>query len=270
MWDLPTDLRLAVEQALVAVERSCLKAIRQGEAEGLTWTTLESALKAAMASSLSAFRGPACRAVQHRSLTADAARTAANDFLYAQATRLYGWLRPAIEGRRRSACGMLLRRYDSTDPFKFVRNRVEQLQSSPAWTDFLKDLSAAASASAASTAATGATSATAIETSAPHTVETLARVSRLTPLKTQEQRRAAVDKTLALVAQRKAARETFVVPLLEQVNWTPTRWATESGVDPSVTLDYLDGKSKPRKAQRHRITFALMKALKRLTLKLPD
>jgi hypothetical protein len=73
------------------------------------------------------------------------------------------------------------------------------------------------------------------------------------------------------VARVKAEREEIVLPLLNQLEWTPTSWALQAGVDPSVTLGYLDGTSSPRTVHRSRIKYALAKALNLPnTFRLPD
>ena len=71
-------------------------------------------------------------------------------------------------------------------------------------------------------------------------------------------------------ARRRETREAFVLPLLADLEWTPTKWALESGVDPSVTLDYLKGTSTPNVVNRAKITRALADALKRPALRLPN
>jgi hypothetical protein len=65
------------------------------------------------------------------------------------------------------------------------------------------------------------------------------------------------------VSRLKAEREQVVLPLLEQVDWTPTRWATKAGVDPHVTIDYLHGTSTPRRVTRRLLWTVLAKELNR-------
>jgi len=71
-------------------------------------------------------------------------------------------------------------------------------------------------------------------------------------------------------ARLKAERERIVLPLLVELDWTPTEWASHAGVSPSVTLGYLAGKSTPRKVQMQHLTAVLRRALKQLTLRLAD
>lgn len=71
------------------------------------------------------------------------------------------------------------------------------------------------------------------------------------------------------VAHRKWARERAVVPLLEELEWTRSGWATKAGLNPSVTLDYLAGTSTLRDTSRTRLTNVLIKALGR-PVRLPD
>jgi hypothetical protein len=68
----------------------------------------------------------------------------------------------------------------------------------------------------------------------------------------------------------KAAREQVVVPLLEELDWTPTTWASKAGVNASVTLDYLAGKSTLRRLSRIHLTTALENALKPKKILLPE
>ena len=82
----------------------------------------------------------------------------------------------------------------------------------------------------------------------------------------RRQRRLSATET---VAQRKAERERIVLPLLDEVDWTPSRWATAAGVSKHVTLGYLDGKTTLRKTTRARIAYVLGKALQR-SIHLPD
>lgn len=72
------------------------------------------------------------------------------------------------------------------------------------------------------------------------------------------------------VAQRKAAREQAVLPLLAELDWTPSQWAVKAGVSPHVTLDYLDRTTTLHRTTRKTITYAFANALKQPALRLPD
>ena len=55
-------------------------------------------------------------------------------------------------------------------------------------------------------------------------------------------------------------RERVVLPLLEELDWTRSKWAKMAGVAPAVALGYLAGK-RTGKLHRARLTTALNKAL---------
>jgi hypothetical protein len=46
------------------------------------------------------------------------------------------------------------------------------------------------------------------------------------------------------------SRRQFIEPLLTKKGLTPSKWASEAGVDPSVVYDYLNEKSNPRPDSR--------------------
>lgn len=53
-------------------------------------------------------------------------------------------------------------------------------------------------------------------------------------------------------ALRKAERERVVQPILDDLGWTASKWATEAGVGPAVAINYLSGKTKklqPKKGE---------------------
>ena len=52
-------------------------------------------------------------------------------------------------------------------------------------------------------------------------------------------------------------RKAVIDPLLEAKDWTPNKWATKAGLDPSVAYDYLAGKSNPRRENRRALAEAL-------------
>ena len=63
-------------------------------------------------------------------------------------------------------------------------------------------------------------------------------------------------------ARLQADRERVVMPLLEELDWNPSRWATHAGVAPAISLGYLAG-TRTGKLHRARLTNALIKALGR-------
>jgi ribosome-binding protein aMBF1 (putative translation factor) len=52
-------------------------------------------------------------------------------------------------------------------------------------------------------------------------------------------------------------RAKFILPLLRDKGMSRGKWATESGVDPSVVYDYLHGKSTLRPDSRKELADAL-------------
>jgi hypothetical protein len=56
---------------------------------------------------------------------------------------------------------------------------------------------------------------------------------------------------------RKKARESFVLPVLQEKGMSPSKWATRAGVDPSVVYDYLSGHSTPRPDSRKALAEAI-------------
>jgi hypothetical protein len=60
------------------------------------------------------------------------------------------------------------------------------------------------------------------------------------------------------IAQLIAERERVVLPLLVALDWSLSRWAKESGVDPSVPIGYFEGVST-RRLHRAHLRAALMR-----------
>jgi hypothetical protein len=68
---------------------------------------------------------------------------------------------------------------------------------------------------------------------------------------------ASLSEKEATIQKRKKQRAGKLLPILSGKGWTASRWATETGIDPSIIYDYMKGLSNPRPGTRNEMAQAL-------------
>jgi ribosome-binding protein aMBF1 (putative translation factor) len=65
------------------------------------------------------------------------------------------------------------------------------------------------------------------------------------------------DMAVSVAEQRMKRRTEYLIPILKEKGWTQSKWASETGIDPSIVYDYMKGLSNPRPKTRNDLADAL-------------